>query len=135
MPLRPVPSYVHRPVEPDAVTLRQHWRALAADAVVMGGWGGVANPGEAWMEPDGFRHQLARGLRFPADRGDALAAGVEAAFRAVAKAMLDAGTPERRAVVAPLLAEAGRTVDRLLMLVIEPQLALSRRISGDNEED
>jgi hypothetical protein len=124
---------VHRRAMPDANAVRRLWRALAEDAVRLAR--GAEDGGEAWSEPLHFRSALKTAAAFPGPRGDALVAHLEDGFRHTALALLAAGTPERRALVAPVLAAYGAAIEALLQDVIKDQVALSRRIAGDNPEE
>lgn len=127
------PSPVHRRPAPAANAARRLWRALAEDAVRLAA--GARDGGEAWSEPLAFRVALKGLPPFPGPFGDALVAHADKAFRHLCEALLAAGTPERRAMVAPSLAAAAAMIEALLEHVIARELALSRRISGDTEED
>lgn len=131
------PAPTHRRAQPDANTARRQWRALAEDAVALaaGAGDGHVEGCATWSEPLHFRMALKMLPEFPAPFGDGLAKAIAASFRAACEAMLCAGTPQRRAIAAPVLAAGARAVEQLLEDVVAAELALSRRISGDNEED
>jgi hypothetical protein len=133
-PYRTLPGNVHRLPPPDANAVRRHWRELAEAALGLAN-SGVASDGRETSERLEFRHSLARAPAFPMPAGDAAAQAVVKAFAHAANAMLCAGTDERRAIIAPLLAAAAKAIESLLDEELAPWLALSRRISGDTEED
>lgn len=130
---RPSPRFVPRRLPLDTNAVRQIWRTLADDARRMAA-SAVDSDGMALMEPRGFRHALAAAPGFPAER-QASAELVAQAFTIAAKAVLTAQPGRRLAISAGLLLAAAEAVDRMMVDLIAPQLALSRRISGDSGED
>jgi hypothetical protein len=103
-----------RPPVLDQHQLRLAWRRLSAAAMAMA-QRAIDSDGREVLEADHFAHDLHRtgGLRFPVD-GGLSAQGVSTAFVIVARAMLNAGYPRRRAIVAPALLATAKAVDELL---------------------
>jgi hypothetical protein len=135
--VRPRPDATLTKPRVDLAERRACWRRLIAAGRAMAKRA-EETQGREELEPDEPRH-LAHALsnegrvRFPIE--GASADNLATAFRLIARAMLDAGTPRRREVIAPALEAVAVGLEQLITDELHAEAAVWKARMGEVERE